>query len=164
MHIPQADANRLLRGFIRFVADISADASLDLVWHDGASELWVDAGSVDLTCANGLLTVGVTVSCDEISGPVRVTVPFATGSADSPRGLLMSTLNRVDAPALIADRWSDAIVAFCWEALLELAQRISAQAGDDDAGQPLIPGAVSAADGEFVVQPMARHDLHGLSG
>src|SRR5215471_12626870 len=83
MHIPQADANRLLRGFIRFVADISADASLDLVWHDGASELWVDAGSVDLTCANGLLTVGVTVSCDEISGPVRVTVPFATGSADS---------------------------------------------------------------------------------
>jgi hypothetical protein len=75
----------------------------------------------------------------------------------------MSTVNRVDAPALIADGWSDPIIAFCWESVLELAQRVSAQAGNDAEGRPLIPGAVAAGDGTLVVVPMARHSLGGLT-
>ena len=108
---------------MRFVADIPADTSLDLVWQHDGSELWVDAGSIELVCGAGLLTVGLTVACDELHRSVRVTVPFAVGGADASRGLLMAAMNRVDAPALVADRWSDAITAFCWESLLELARR-----------------------------------------
>jgi hypothetical protein len=163
LRIPQADATRLLRGFVRFVADIPAGTSLDVVWEQPGSELWVDAGSIDVACSSGLLKVGLSVACDEIRRPSRVALPFAVGRADASRGLLMSTINRIDAPALIADRWSDAIVAFCWEALLELARRVSAQAGSDDAGLPLIPSGIASEDGVLIVQPMARHDLSGLT-
>ena len=164
IRIPQPDANRLVRGLVRFVADIPADTSLDLVWQHDGSELWVDAGSIDLVCSAGLITVGLTVACDEVRRPIRVTAPFAVGRADASRGLLMATMNRVDAPALVADRWSNAITAFCWESLLELARRVSAQTGDDEAGMPLVPGAIAADDRVLIVQPMARHDLTGLTG
>ena len=161
--IPQATASRLLRGFVRFVADIPAGASLELVWEQTPNELWVDAGSIDLTCAPGLVTVGLTVSCDELGRPTRVNVPFAVGRADAPRGLLMSTIDRVDAPALVADIWSDAITAFCWEAVLELAHRVSAQIGRDGSGLPLVPGGIAADKALLIIQPTARHDLSGLA-
>lgn len=161
--IPQADAARLLVGFVRFVADIPARTNLTLVWERGRDELAVDAASIGLTCADGLLTVGLTVSCDQLSKPVRVAVPFAVGRADAPRGLLMATINRLDAPALIAEGWSDAIIAFCWEAVLELAQRVCGQVGNDAQGRPLIPGAIAAHDAALALTPMARHDLSGLT-
>jgi hypothetical protein len=161
--IPQADASRLLLGFVRFVADIPADTNLRIVWQRGHDELDVDGASIGLTCTPGLLIVGLTVTCDEVRKPVRIGVPFAVGRPEAPRGLLMSTVNRVDAPALIADGWSDPIIAFCWESVLELAQRVSAQAGNDAEGRPLIPGAVAAGDGTLVVVPMARHSLGGLT-
>jgi hypothetical protein len=161
--IPQVDAARLLVGFVRFVADIPPRTNLTLVWERGQDELAVDAASIGLICAQGLLTVGLTVNCDQLSKPVRVAVPLAVGRADAPRGLLMATINRLDAPPLIAEGWSDSIIAFCWEAVLELAQRVCAQAGDDADGRPLIPGAIAARDGAMVLTPMARHDLSGLT-
>ncbi len=91
-----------------------------------------------------------------------MTVPFAVGRPDAPRGLLMATTDRVDAPAIVADGWSAAITAFCWEAILELARRVSAESGNDQRGRPLVPGAIGADKGLLVVQPMARHDLSGL--
>jgi hypothetical protein len=163
--IPQADATRLLKGIIRFVVDVPARTNLRLVWTKGDDELWVDGSSIELTCTPGLVTISVVVGCDQLPrAGRRVAVPFAVGRADDPRGLLMSTFNRVDAPALIADRWSDSIVALCWEALLELTRRISAESGRDAAGRPLIPAAVAAEDQLLIVQPMARHDLSGLTG
>ena len=163
VRIPQPVANRLLRGLIRFVADIPAGTSLTVVWESGGDELWVDAGSIDLACAPGLLTLGLTVGCDQLDERVHVSVPFATGRAESPRGLMMSTFDRVDAPAAIAEGWSDAIAAFCWEALLELATRVSADVGDDRRGRPLIPGDIAAERGVVIVFPMARHDLGKLT-
>lgn len=162
VRIPQADANRLLRGFVRFVADIDAGSNLELVWERGHDELWVDAGSITLKCAPGILSTRLTVGCDELPRPVTVTVPFAVGRPEAPRGLLMATTDRVDAPAIIADGWSAAITAFCWEAILELARRVSAESGSDQRGRPLVPGAIGADEGLLVVHPMARHDLSGL--
>jgi hypothetical protein len=161
--IPQADAAKLLVGFVRFVADIPARTNLTFVWERGRDELAVDGASIGLSCTTGLLTVGLTLSCDQLSRPVRVAVPFAVGRADAPRGLLMATINRLDAPPLIAEGWSDAVIAFCWEALLELAQRVCAQAGHDAEGRPLIPSAMAAGDGVLMLTPMARHDLSGLT-
>jgi hypothetical protein len=163
IEIPQAAANRILRGIVRFVVDVPADTSLDVVWTLGDHELLVRAGSIQMECAPGLLTVSVPVTSDEIGRDRRVAVPFAVGTPTSPRGLYMSALDRIDAPALIADAWSDAITAFCWEAILELAQRVSADSGSDGAGRSLIPGAVASGDRVLIVHPMARHDLSGLS-
>jgi hypothetical protein len=163
--IPQADANRLLKGIVRFVVDVPANTDLTVVWTRGDDELWVDAGSIQMECAPGLLTISVVVGCDQLPrAGRRVSVPFAVGRAENPRGLLMSTFDRVDAPALIAEGWSDSIVALCWEALLELARRLSAQSGSDAAGRSLIPADIAAEDKLLIVQPMARHDLSGLTG
>ena len=163
MRIPQADASRLLKGIIRFVADLPVDASLVIIWQHDPNELAVDAGSIDLVCTAGVITVRLTVTCDQLERPVTVAVPFGVGRADATRGLLMSSFTRVDAPPAVAEGWSDAIIAFCWEALLELATRLSRQAGNDAAGQPLIPGTIAADDGLLIVQPMARHDLSALT-
>lgn len=162
IRIPQADANRLLRGFVRFVADIDAGSTLELVWQRGHDELWVDAGSITLKCAPGILSTQLSVGCDQLPRPVTVTVPFAVGRPDAPRGLLMATTDRVDAPAIVAEGWSAAITAFCWEAILEVARRVSAESGNDQQGRPLVPGAIGADEGLLVVHPMARHDLTGL--
>lgn len=155
--IPGDVAAKLMVGFVRFVADLPARASLKLVWERGDDELWVDAASIGLACGTGVLSVGLTVGCDEVAGPVRVAVPFAVGRQRAPRGLLMSSLSRIDAPAVIAEGWSDAIVAFCWESILELAQRVCAQAGRDAKGLGLIPGAIAAEEGRLIITPMARH-------
>ena len=40
---------------------------------------------------------------------------------------------------------------------------LSAETGDDEAGMPLVPGAIAADDRVLIVQPMARHDLSGLT-
>lgn len=163
LRVPEATAGKLLQGVVRFVVDVPAGTNLTVVWQSGADELAVDAGSVELQCSRGLATLSVLVGCDQLSEPVRVFVPFAVGTQASPRGLLMSTFTRVDAPAVVAEGWSDAITAFCWEALLELARRISAETGRDNEGQPLIPGLVAAERGLLLIGPMARHDLRGLT-
>jgi hypothetical protein len=164
LRIPQADAQRLLRGIIRFVADIPAGASLGLVWQQGNSELFVDAGTVTLTCTTGLVTIGVTVHCDELPAPAVANVALAVGQPDSPSGLVMSSFERVDAPDLIADLWSEALTAFAWEALLEFASRLCAGVGKDSQGRALIPGSVAAAPELFVITPMARNDLSRIGG
>jgi len=164
LRIPQGDAQRLLRGIIRFVADIPAGASLDLVWQQGGSELFVDAGSITLTCTTGLVSIGVAVHCDELPAPAVATAALGVGRVDSPSGLVMSTFERVGAPDLIADLWSEAITAFAWEALLELASRLCAGVGKDSQGRPLIPGSVAAAPELLVITPMARNDLSRIGG
>ena len=74
----------------------------------------------------------------------------------------MSTLTHVDGPQIISERWSDAITAFAWEALLELARRLCNNLGRDAAGLPLIPGAIASARDALLIQPMSRHDLSAL--
>jgi hypothetical protein len=159
LRIPQGDAQRLLRGIIRFVVNVPAGASLDVVWQQGGSELFVDAGSMTLTCTTGLVTTGVTVHCDELPAPATARVALAVGRMDSPSGLVMSTFERIDAPDLISGLWSEALTALAWEALLELAARLCAAVGKDAQGRPLIPASIAAAPELLIITPMARNDL-----
>lgn len=160
--VPAGEAQRLLRGIIRFVADIPADTSTVVVWERDGSELWVDVGTVSLTCTEGLVRIGVRCGCDQLEEAVVVTVPIGVGTQEAPAGLVMTTVQRLAGPDLLADRWSDAITAFAWEALVELARRLCAELGRDRAGLPLIPGAVAATRGALLVQPMSRTDLSAL--
>jgi hypothetical protein len=162
--IPAEEAQRVLRGIVRFVVDIPADTSTVLVWERDGSELWVDVGTVTIECAVGLVKIGVKVGCDQIDEPVVLTVPLGVGTPDARAGLVMTTVERLEGPNVVVDRWSEAITAFGWEALLELARRLCAAFGDDKAGLPLIPGAIAATKGALLLQPMSRNDLSALGG
>jgi hypothetical protein len=157
-----AEATRLLRSVIRFVADVPADSSPIVVWAQEGSELWVDISTVSLTCIPGVIRVAAKVGCDQLPEAAVVTVPFGVGTPEAPTGLVMSSLSRLDGPEVVTGRWTAALTAFTWEAILELASRMCAELGRDATGLPLIPGSIAAGSQTFVVQPMARNDLSGL--
>ncbi len=159
VRVPQGDAQRILRAVVRLVADLPRDSSPEVVWALGASELLVHIASATLTCTSGLVRIGLDVECDQTGGPVTVSVPFAVGTEAAPSGLVMQTYDRLDADAVLADTWTDAITAFAWESLLELARRICADLGRDTRDRPLVPGSIGAAPQVLLVHPMARHDL-----
>lgn len=160
--VKAAQATRALRSVIRFVADVPADSAAIVVWEQEGSELWVDLSTIAVTCIPGVIRVAVTVGCDQLPEPAVITVPFGVGMPDSPTGLVMSSLSRLDGPELLTGRWTAALTAFAWEAILELARRMCAELGRDAAGLPLIPGSIAAGSSTLVVQPMARNDLSRL--
>lgn len=159
VRVPVAEATRILRATIRLVADLPPRASGTFVWTQGDSELQVDAGGVQLACEPGLVTVRIPVACDELPGPAAVTVPIAVGTAQQPTGLVMATFDRLGGPELVTALWSEALAAFAWEALVHLAQQLSAAVGRDADGRALVPASIGAEAGVLLVQPMARHDL-----
>jgi len=129
-----------------------------VVWQQGAAELEVDTASVRIRCEEGLVTLGVIVSCDQLDAPTLIEVPLAVGTAEAPTGLVMSTVNRLQGPQVVTGAWSDAITAFAWEALLEVARRICEALGQDSARRAIVPGGIAAARGALLIQPMARPD------
>jgi hypothetical protein len=157
-----AEASRVLKDVIRFVADVPAGSSPIVVWTEGSSELWVDISTVSLTAAPGLLRVSIKVGCDQLQAPAVITVPFGVGTEQAPTGLVMSSLDRLDGPSIVTDRWTPALTAFAWEAVLELASRLCAQLGNDASGHALIPGSIGAGASTVLIQPMSRNDLTRL--
>jgi hypothetical protein len=159
VRVPVAEANRLLLATVRLVADLPPRASGLFVWTQGSSELQVDAQGVQIACDVGLVTVRVPVACDQLAKPAAVLVPIAVGTPQKLAGLVMATFDRLAGPELVTALWSEAIAAFAWEALVHLAQQLSAAVGKDAAGRPLVPASIGADKGVLLVQPMARHDL-----
>ena len=162
LSVPVEQAQQLLRAIVRFVVDIPADTSTVVVWERDGSELWLDVATTTIACAEGMVTIGVTVGCDELDKPVTITVPIGVGSSTALAGLVMTTIDRLAGPDLVTARWSEAITAYAWEALVELARRLCAQTGKDRSGLPLIPGAIGATTGALLIQPMSRNDLSRL--
>lgn len=164
LRVPAAEAQKVLRDTVRFVADIPKGSSLQFVWVQGADELRVDAGEIELACDTGLVTIGLRVGCDQLARDAVVAVPLAVGTAERPAGLVMSTLTRPVGPELVVDGWSGALVAFAWEALLHLAQALCAAAGSDAARRALVPAGIAAQRRLLLIQPAARHDFTTRTG
>lgn len=156
LRVPARDAQRLLLDIVRLVADLPRDTTPVVVWQQGASELEVDTAATTIACEEGLVTIGVRVSCDQLDESVEVAVPFAVGTVEAPTGLVMSTFTRPAGPRVVTDLWSDAVTAFAWESLMELARRICAQLGRDTRSRALMPGGIAAGKGVLLIQPMAR--------
>lgn len=157
MRIPQGEAQTALRGVVRLVADLPRDSTPVVVWQDRGHELEVDTGATNLTCRVGVVTVGVAVSCDQLPEQAIIEVPLGVGTAERPTGLVMSALTHLTGPAVVVDRWSDAITAFAWECVVETARRLCELAGADAAGRPLTPGAIGAESKALIIQPMSPH-------
>ncbi len=155
VRVPTTDGQRLLRATARLVADLPKDSSQDVVWTLGASELLVHTGRLGLTLANGLVTLGIPVECDQ-ADPATVSVPLAVGTTKQVRGLFASTFDTPSGPETVTAVWADALNAFAYECLVTLAQHLAEAAGRDRQGRALVPAAVAAERGALLVKPMAR--------
>jgi len=159
LRVPVDAANRALAPTVRLVADLPTGASGDVVWTRGTAELLVHTANVKLGCASGVVTLSIPVSCDQVSAGATVIVPFAVGSDRRTAGLVMSSFSRPSGPDSVTTLWSEALIAFAWETLLQLAQRLCGAVGNDAAGHPLVPASIGAAPDVLILQPMARNDL-----
>lgn len=157
--VPAAKANRILREVVRLVADLPRGSTPDVVWTHGRDELLVHTDRTSMTCAEGLIGVRILTDCDQVDGPVGLTVPLAVGTARAPSGLLVSTFSELTGPQAITAVWSSSLTAFAWESVIEVARAAAAATGTDASGRPLVPGAIAAAPGAMVVHPMARHPI-----
>jgi hypothetical protein len=163
LRVPADAANRALATTVRLVANLPAGTSGDVVWTLGPAECLVHTASVKLACASGVVTFSVPVSCDQVPAGATVAVPFAVGTDHRTAGLVMSSFSRPVGPDVVTALWSEALIAFTWEALLQLAQRLCGAVGNDAAGRPLVPASIGAAPGVLILQAMARNELRARS-
>lgn len=154
--VPVGTANRMMPAVTRLVADLPTGTTPEVVWTSGSSELLVHTDQVRLAASLGVLQFGITVECDQVAEPATVTVSFATGTADSPRGLFLATFAHPAGPALVVAVWADALTAFAWESVVTLASKLAEATGKDAHGRALIPGAIAASRGALQVLPMPR--------
>lgn len=132
-----------------------------VVWTQGADALLVLLDSVSVTTSDGLVTVGLDVACDEAvaaSGDLRshVDIDLVVGTAERPTGLLAAA-PMPRGPAVVVDRWHDALVALAWQALLDAAAGLSAAAGRDADGAGLVPTSWSVSERGLAIGAQARH-------
>lgn len=158
LRVPTPDAQRLMRAVARLVADLPRDSSQDVVWTLGASELLVRTGLLTVGLTTGLVTIGIPVECDQVD-PTTAGVPIAVGTTKTVRGLFAAAFDSPLGPAVVTALWADALTAFAWECVITLAQHLAAEAGQDSRGRDLVPAAIAAERGWFMVKPMARNDL-----
>jgi hypothetical protein len=134
----------------------------EVVWVDGSDELAVALEPSDLAIDDGVLALTLAVRCDQ-TGDARVRITFVCGSPDQPAGLFAATHRVPEGPALVVDRWGDALVAFAWQCVLGLFSGLAAAAGKDARGQVLVPVEVMVTAKGLTILPMARHRFTGQS-
>ena len=156
--VPTKDAQQIVASVVRLVLDLPRNSNPRVVWTLGDSELLVHSDTTKIACSSGVVTISVQVECDQCP-PVTIPVPLGVGTRRAPSGLVMSTFSDLEGPAAIVGVWSDALSAFAWETLLEVARSVAAGVGSDARGLPLVPGSVGAAPGRLLIQPVARHSL-----
>lgn len=133
------------------------------VWTAGADALLVLLDEISVRTADGVVTVSVEVACDELrsatdEAQARVEIDFVVGTEQRPTGLLAAA-TPPRGPQLVVDRWHDALVALAWQALLDSAAALTASAGVDTDGAPLLPASWTASADGIAVGPQARHQF-----
>jgi hypothetical protein len=114
-----------------------------VVWEQAGSALLVHLGETRVQALDGLILVGLTVEANE-TGRVQVTIPFAVGRTDRLAGMVVTTEPKPRGPSIIIDRWGESLIATAWRAVLDVIGSLTAQAGVDEEGTPLLPGAIVA--------------------
>ena len=149
-------AARQAAGFFR------ASTRTEVIWVEGDNELAVGFANVDVQAGDGTLRVTLPVRCDQI-GKGTVSVLFAVGAPNAPAGLYAATASRPTGPDAVIAIWSEALVAFAWNCLLELVSGMAAAVGKDQRGNLLVPVELSARKQGIEIVPMARFRFSGSS-
>ena len=135
----------------------SADA---LLWQELGDELLVEVGSVKTELGEGLVDVHVPVRCDQLPNKTDVVlVRVAVGTDKRPTGLFTALPSRPFGPAVVVDRWGDALNALAWRAFVEVLRGIARNAGRDRDDVPLLPTAVTASRDGIALIAQARHAM-----
>lgn len=156
--VPTKDAQRVLSETVRLVLDLPRNSTPLVVWTQGDSELLIHSDKTRIGLSSGVVTLRITVECEE-HGRLVIPVPIGVGTKQSPSGLVMTTFEDLEGPAELVAAWSNAIIAFAWEALLEIARVICSEVGNDKRGLPLVPGSIAASPNRLLLQPVARFSL-----
>lgn len=158
LKVPVKDAQKILDKVVRLVLDLPRNSTPLVVWVQGSSELLIHSDKTKISFSTGLVTVNVTVSCDQ-SNQTQIPIPLGVGQSKSPSGLIMSSFSDLQGPEEVVELWSDALIAFAWELLIEISRVISAEIGKDERGISLVPGDIGASPGVLLLQPVSRHSL-----
>jgi hypothetical protein len=134
-----------------------------VVWRAGTDALLVLLDTISVRTGEGVVTVAVAVACDELSSDrrTRVEIDFVVGTNERPTGLLAAA-TPPRGPELIVERWGDALVALAWQALLDSAAGLAAEAGSDLDGAGLLPTSWTASRDGIAIVPQARHPFDRL--
>ena len=127
------------------------------IWREGTAALAVGVRDVTVGLDEGSITVALPVWCDQLpDGQDAVRVTFVVGSPDRPAGLIAATTGDPDGPPVVLRTWGEQLTALAWQAVLDTAATIAAQAGTDADGTPLVATALAAAPDRLEVLPQAR--------
>lgn len=127
-----------------------------VVWQAAGSELLVHLDASRAVTREGLVLVNLVVETEQ-TGRADVVVPFAVGSTERPAGMVVLSEPKPRGPAVLVDRWGEAIVAAAWQMLLDIAEAAARASGRDVAGRPLRAGALLAQEDGIRVVPQAEH-------
>jgi hypothetical protein len=127
-----------------------------VVWQAAGSEVLVHLDATRVVTHEGLVLINLVLETEQ-TGRADVIVPFAVGSPEQPAGMVVMAERKPRGPAILVDRWGEAIVAAAWQALLDIADAAARASGRDVAGRPLRPGALLADEGGIRVIPQAEH-------
>jgi hypothetical protein len=135
------------------------DGPAAFVWTDADDEVVVHADKTRVATGDGVVAIALTLECVETDGAAEVVVPFGCGSNHNPAGMITATETRPRGPAVLVDRWGEAIIATAWQALLDIADGVASGAGTDIDGRPLRAGAIVAGVNGLTITPQAPHDF-----
>ena len=158
LSVPTRDAQQVLKETVRLVLDLPRNSTPLVVWTQGDSELLIHSDQTRIELSSGVVTLRITAEFEE-HGKLVIPVPIGVGTKQSPGGLVMTTFEDLEGPEELVAAWSDAIIAFAWEALLEIARVICAEVGNDKRGLPLVPGSIGASPNRLLLQPVSRFSL-----
>lgn len=125
-----------------------------IVWDDGVNQLQVQAAKVRTTVTDGLVRVMVPVACDQVR--TNMEIAFAVGSETRVAGMIAATADRPVGDPLIARIWGDALIAFAYGILLDLADSLAGASGRDEKNDRLVPRGLVARRGRLSVETQAR--------
>lgn len=129
-----------------------------VVWSLGEDELAVFVTQIEVETQDGAVAIVIPVACDQ-TGPQKVVVRFAVGSAKRPAGLLAATDQRPFGPVEIVDVWGDALVSFAWQVVTGVSVRLASATNRDEDGLGLIPVGLAASRDGLSIATMARHQF-----
>jgi hypothetical protein len=127
-----------------------------ILWDSGEDRLVVHIDRSSVAVGDGFIDTVIAVQCDETQ-LASVVATFVTATMNRPAGFIFATEDRPRGPALIVDRWGDALVALAWRALVHVAASIAGGGGRDAYDRAFVASTVIATPDGLLVVPMVPH-------
>lgn len=143
-----------LAALVQLAALRRTEGEATIVWDDGVNLLAVHAAKVRTVVTDGMVRVLVPVACDQTRATMEIA--FAVGSEQRVAGMIAATADRPAGDALIARVWGDALIAFAYGMILDLADSLAGASGRDERNDRLVPRALVARRGQLSVETQAR--------